>query len=212
MQVILTQSVAGVGKAGESYRVADGYARNYLIPRKLAVEATKGNLRNIEKIQADSLEREAAARAAAEKVYAQVDGQRLTMPARVSADGSKLYGSVTPQDIADTLKRMTDQEIDKRTILTDAIKRVGSYNVPIRVYAGLTAHVEVVVYPEGQKPPAAKTAEEIAAEEAAAAAALAPVAVAPVEAPEAAEASEEAEAPAAEEDEELTPDFDQEAE
>jgi len=189
MQVILTQSVAGVGKAGETHKVADGYARNYLIPRKLAVEATKGNLRNLEKIQEDSLKREAEARSAAEKVYAAVDGQRLTMPARVSSDGSKLYGSVTPQDIANSLKASTGQELDKRTILTDAIKRIGAYNVPIRVYAGLTAHVDVVVYPEGQKPP---TPEEIAAAAAAAAAPFQPVEI-PTPAAEAAPEEEAAE-------------------
>jgi large subunit ribosomal protein L9 len=154
MQVILTQSVAGVGKAGESHKVADGYGRNYLVPRKLAVEATKGNLRNLEKIQADSMEREAEQRSAAEKVYAAVDGQRLLMPARVSADGNKLYGSVTAQDIADALGALTSQEIDKRSVLTAALKRVGTVRVPVRVYAGLTANIDVVVYPEGQQPPA----------------------------------------------------------
>jgi large subunit ribosomal protein L9 len=153
MQVILTQSVAGVGKAGESHKVADGYGRNYLIPRKLAVEATKGNMRNLEKIQEDSLKREAEARSAAEKVFAAVDGQRLTIPARVSSDGSKLYGSVTPQDIANALEAATKQTLDKRTVLTDAIKRIGTTEVPVRVYAGLTAHISVVVYPEGHQPP-----------------------------------------------------------
>ncbi|HEY3267866.1 MAG TPA: 50S ribosomal protein L9 [Armatimonadota bacterium] len=153
MQVILTQSVTGVGKAGEAHKVADGYARNYLIPRKLAVEATKGNLRNLEKIQEDSLKREAAARSAAEKVLAAIDGVRLNMPARVSADGSKLYGSVTTQDIANALKSVTGQELDKRLVLTDAIKRVSIQEVPIRVYAGITARVTVAVYPEGQQPP-----------------------------------------------------------
>lgn len=166
MQVILTQSVTGVGKAGESHRVADGYARNYLIPRRLAVEATKGNVRNLEKIQADSQARETEARAAAEKVYAIVDGQRLTIPARVSADGNKLYGSITAQDIADALKAATQQEIDKRNVLTAALKRIGSVRVPVRVYAGLTAHIDVVVYPEGQQPPApeAPVVEAAAAE------------------------------------------------
>lgn len=154
MQVILTQSVAGVGKAGESHKVADGYGRNYLIPRKLAVEATKGNMRNLEKIQTDSLKRESEARSAAEKVFAAVDGQRLTIPARVSSDGSKLYGSVTPQDIANALEAATKQTLDKRTVLTDAIKRVSTTEVPVRVYAGLTARITVVVYPEGQQPPA----------------------------------------------------------
>lgn len=164
MQVILTQSVTGVGKAGESHNVADGYARNYLIPRRLAVEASKGNLRNLEKIQADSQAREAEARAAAEKVYAQVDGQRLTIPARVSADGNKLYGSITAQDIADALKAATNQEVDKRNVLTAALKRIGTVRVPVRVYAGLTAHVDVVVYPEGQQPPAPEEAKAEAAE------------------------------------------------
>jgi large subunit ribosomal protein L9 len=154
MQVILTQSVAGVGKAGESHKVADGYGRNYLIPRKLAVEATKGNMRNLEKIQTDSMTREAQARSAAEKVFAAVDGQRLTIPARVSSDGSKLYGSVTTQDIANALEAATGQKLDKRTVLTDAIKRVGSTEAPVRVYAGLVARITVVVYPEGQQPPA----------------------------------------------------------
>lgn len=157
MQVILTQSVAGVGKAGEAHKVADGYGRNYLIPRKLAVEATKGNVRNLEKIQADSQKRETEARAVAEKVYAAIDGQRLPIPARVSADGSKLYGSVTAQDIADAIHSATGQDIDKRSVLTAALKRVGTVRVPVRVYAGLTGHVDIVVHPEGQQPPTAES-------------------------------------------------------
>lgn len=153
MQVILTQSVQGVGKAGEEHKVADGYARNYLIPRKMAVEATKGNLRNLEKIREDALKREAESRAAAEKVLAAIDGQRINIAARVSPDGSKLYGSITTQDIADRLKAATGQEIDKRSVLTDAIKIVSINPIPVRVYAGMTAQITVVVHPEGQKPP-----------------------------------------------------------
>lgn len=167
MKVILTQSVQGVGKAGELHNVADGYARNYLIPRRLAVEASKGNLRNLEKIQAEATQREAAARAAAEKVLAAVEGLRITIPARVSPDGSKLYGAITAADIARNVSAVSGQEIDKRMVLSEPIKAIGGYRVPIRVYAGLTGTVTVVVYPEGQQPPAEEQpVEEAAAPEA----------------------------------------------
>jgi large subunit ribosomal protein L9 len=194
MKVILTQSVQGVGKAGELHNVADGYARNYLIPRRLAVEASKGNLRNLEKIQAEATQREAAARAAAEKVLAAVEGLRITIPARVSPDGSKLYGAITAAEIAKNISAISGQEIEKRMVLSEPIKSIGGYRVPVRVYAGLTGTVTVVVYPEGQQPPA----EEQPVEEAAApepAPAPAPAAQAPAEPESGAAEAEEEEAP-----------------
>jgi len=154
MEVILTQSIQGVGKAGEAHKVADGYARNYLIPRRMAVAATKGNMRNLDKIRTEAEKREAEHRSAAEKVLAAIDGLRLLIPARVSPDGAKLYGAVTPQDIADVIKTESGQEVDKRGILTQAIKQIGTFPIPVRVYAGLSGNVTVVVYPEGQQPPA----------------------------------------------------------
>jgi large subunit ribosomal protein L9 len=204
MEVILMESVAGVGKAGETHKVADGYARNYLLPRRLAVEATKGNLRNLEKIRTDAEQREAEARTAAEKVLAAVDGQRITMPARVSPDGAKLYGSITGQDIATALEQKTGQAIDKRNVLTDALKQTGVFDVPVRVYAGLVGHVTVVVHPEGQQPPPPELDKPAPPEEVAPP--PVPVAEAPAEetpseaveaAPEADEAAGEAEEAAA---------------
>jgi large subunit ribosomal protein L9 len=160
MKVILTQSVQGVGKAGEMHNVADGYARNFLIPRRFAVEASKGNLRNLEKIQLEAQNREAEVRAAAEKVLKAIDGLRITLPARVSPDGSKLYGAITAADIAKAVSTASSNEIEKRTVLSEPLKSIGNYKIPIRVYAGITGHVNVVVYPEGQKPPAEEVVVE----------------------------------------------------
>ncbi|MBP1624815.1 MAG: ribosomal protein [Acidobacteria bacterium] len=147
MKVILKQDVEKLGKAGDVVKVVPGYGRNYLIPRRLAVEATPGNIKITEMervVQArrDHREKEAAALLAREIVKVTVSIRRK------SGEGGSLYGSVTAIDIADYL--ITHKiDIDKRKIqLEDPIKTLGEYEVPIRLHREVTVPIKVVVEAE----------------------------------------------------------------
>lgn len=134
LKVILQKDVKNIGKKGDVVDVAEGYGRNYLIPRGLAVEATSGNLRKIEharKAEAKKAERELKD---AQAVGAKIDGKTLEIEARVG-DAGKLFGSITNQEIADHLRRTFSVEIDRRKIeLKEPIKSLGSYPVQIKVH------------------------------------------------------------------------------
>jgi large subunit ribosomal protein L9 len=147
MEVILREHVDNLGKRGEVVKVANGYARNYLLPRKLALAVTEANKRQIER------EREAAeARELEEKSQAEAFGQRLSqteiqIPRRVG-ENNTLYGSVTSSDIAQALAAK-GFEIDKRKIqLVDPLKALGEVTVPIKVHREVTSQVKVTVVPE----------------------------------------------------------------
>jgi large subunit ribosomal protein L9 len=149
MKVILKQDIDKLGKIGEVVKVTPGYGRNYLIPRKLAVEATEGNLKiaEMEKIayaRRDQREKQSAALLAKEIA-------KLTVTIRQKAgEGGSLYGSVTAIDIADFL--ITHKiDIDKRKIhLEEPIKTLGEYQVPIRLHREVTVPIKVVVEPESE--------------------------------------------------------------
>ena len=148
MKVILKQNVKGLGKEGQLIDVADGYARNFLLPKKMAVEADNtamNEMRGKEEAQRRrvALEKQAA-REAAEKV------SKLTVRlyARAGADG-KLFGSVTSQDIADELKKSHGMDIEKRKIvLDDPIKTFGTYMAEVKFYPEISARLTVVVAEE----------------------------------------------------------------
>jgi large subunit ribosomal protein L9 len=149
MNVILKQDVEKLGKTGDVVKVAPGYGRNYLIPRRLAVEATPGNMRIVEmeksaQARRDHREKESATLLARDIV-------KLTVTIRRKAgEGGSLYGSVTAIDIADFL--VTHKiDIDKRKIhLEEPIKTVGEYQVPIRLHREVTVPIKVVVEAESE--------------------------------------------------------------
>jgi len=149
MNVILKQDVDKLGKTGDVVKVAPGYGRNYLIPQKLAVEATPGNLKNVEleKVAAarrDQRDKEAATLLARDIVKLSVTIQRK------AGEGGTLYGSVTAIDIAERLAAHKI-EIDKRKIqLDEPIKTVGEYQVPIRLHREVSVPVKVVVEAEAE--------------------------------------------------------------
>jgi large subunit ribosomal protein L9 len=145
MKVVLTQDVAGLGKAGEVKKVADGYGRNYLIPRGLAVLARTGLVRQAEeqrRATGKKADREAAdARALAERL-AQVT---LTFKAK-AGEQDKLYGSITSGDIIEELAKQIGQELDRRKVLLERpIKQLGSHQVTIRLATDIAAELAVVV-------------------------------------------------------------------
>ena len=148
MKVILTADVAVLGKSGEMKVVADGYALNFLIPQKLAVPAAGGAYRAWQHDIASREDKRKRERDEAEINANRIGGTTLTMGVKVG-DGGKLYGSITAKDIADALARR-GIEVDRHKIdLDEPLKSLGTYKVAIRVLAGMTPEVTIVVEPKG---------------------------------------------------------------
>ena len=148
MEVILREHVDNVGKRGEVVKVADGFARNYLLPRKLALPVTPGNLKHIERERAKFDAREAEERQGAEAVAARLVGLVVLITRKVG-ETEALYGSVTSADIVASLAAQ-GLEIDKRKIqLHEPIKRLGEYEVPIKLHRDVVAPIKVKVVSEG---------------------------------------------------------------
>ena len=148
MKVILTKDVAKLGKSGEMKVVADGYATNFLIPHELAVPAAGGAYRAWQHDIASREEKRKREREEAEIYARRIESTTLTMGVKVG-EGGKLYGSITTKDIADALARR-GIEIDRHKIeLDDPLKSLGTYKVAVKVYAGMTSEVTIVVEPKG---------------------------------------------------------------
>jgi large subunit ribosomal protein L9 len=148
MKVILTQNVPGVGDAGTVKEVADGYARNYLIPKKLATAATKGSVKQAE-AQAEMIARKAnKQRQELQTASSALDGKSVTIRARVGSE-NRLYGSVTPADVAEAVSKQLGLTVDRRRIeLAEAIHRTGTYTATADFGSGIVATFNVEVAPE----------------------------------------------------------------
>lgn len=146
--VLLREDIEDLGARGEIVRVKAGYARNYLLPRKLAVQATATNVKQIEQERAALLKKEAKEKSTAEEQAGKMKALRLAFTRKVGDHGI-LYGSVTSMDIAEALKER-GYEIDRRRIsLRDAIKETGEFTVPVRLHREVTVDIPVEVSPEG---------------------------------------------------------------
>lgn len=144
MKVILLQDIKDTGKQEEIITVSDGYARNYLFPRKLAVEAVGGALKNLEIKKALELRRSEKILQKAAQDKAALEGKSVTIYAKSGA--GKLYGRITVQDIASAINSTLGMNIDKRKIsLIDSIKDLGQYNVPVKLHRDITVNVTVNV-------------------------------------------------------------------
>lgn len=148
MKVILTQNVPNLGQAGQLKDVADGYARNYLLPRGLVKPATQGALKQA------AMERKAAERKQAKvqtetrELAATLSNTQVVFKAKVG-EQHRLFGSITAADIADELSQKVGQEIDKRHVeLSEPIRNLGEFKVPVRLAPGVEPSVTVVVEPE----------------------------------------------------------------
>ena len=145
MKVILKQDVKGIGKKDEIHEVSDGYARNFLFPRKLAAvaDASAVNIARGKEAAADFHEAETVA--AAQAVAAKIEGKTVTIKAKGGASG-RLHGKVTGKEVADLLTALTGTEIDKKKVeLPSAIKEFGSYDASVRLYAGVIAPFKLKV-------------------------------------------------------------------
>jgi large subunit ribosomal protein L9 len=148
MEVILREHVENLGQRGDVVKVASGYARNYLLPRKLALTLTDGNRKQIERERKVADLREAEERQGAEGIAARLAGVEIVIARRVGGTEA-LYGSVTSADIAESLAAK-GFEIERRRIqLADPIKQLGEFQVPVRLHREVTANVKVVVAKEG---------------------------------------------------------------
>jgi large subunit ribosomal protein L9 len=149
MEVILRDHVENVGKRGEVVKVADGYARNYLLPRKLALAATPGNLKQIERERVKLDAKEAEEKTAAEAIALRMSAIQVVISRKVG-ETEALYGSVTSADIAEALGKL-GYETDKRKIgLREPIKKLGEVTVPLKLHPEVVVQVPVRVVAEGK--------------------------------------------------------------
>ena len=146
MKVILLCDVKGSGKKDDILNVSDGYARNFLFPKKWAVEATPGAVKEIERKRANEEKLERDRRDAAQKVAESIRGQMITLKVKCGAQG-RLYGSITNQEIADALKEQFGVEVEKRRIECEPIRQTGDVIMEVKVYSGISANMKLRVEP-----------------------------------------------------------------
>lgn len=145
MKVIILEEVKKLGKKGDVIEVSEGYARNFLLPRKLAVEATAVNVNSINQQKASEARKRQQAIDEAKLMAAQLSKLTVTISVK-TGEGGKLFGSVTGKDIADALAEQHNIELDKRKIeIKDAIKGLGTYPVIIKVHPEITSRIEVYI-------------------------------------------------------------------
>lgn len=148
MKVIFLQDVKGSGKKGEVKNVADGYARNFLIGKGLAVEATAKNMNLLDGQKASEQHKKDVEKQNAEEIKAAIDGKKIVAPAKAGSNG-KLFGSVTTGTIAELIEKQFGKKIEKKKIsLKSDIKNFGTYEADIKLYNGVNARVTVEVVEE----------------------------------------------------------------
>jgi len=145
MLVLLKQDVKGSGKAGDIVKVSDGYARNMLLPKGLAVEATDANIRAAEKQKERIAQKAAEDRAAAEELSEALKEKSITIKAK-AGEGGRLFGAITSKDIAEAASAQLNLEIDKKKIELDSpIKSVGTYTAILRLYSEIKGELKITV-------------------------------------------------------------------
>jgi large subunit ribosomal protein L9 len=147
MEIILKEDVANLGSRGDVVKVAEGYGRNFLLPRKLAIEASAGNKKVIEQMRSATLRRGAKEKAQAEELSKQFEGLSVSFQRR-SSEHDQLFGSVTSGDIAEALEKK-GFNLDRRKIqLHEPLKTVGEFTIPVKLHKDVTAHLKVVIEKE----------------------------------------------------------------
>src|ERR1700739_3203971 len=147
MEVILKEDVAKLGSRGDVVKVAEGYGRNYLLPRKLAIQANESNKAVIVQMKAAAVRRSAKEKTQAEELAKQCEGTSVSFT-RKSGENDQLFGSVTSSDLADALAKK-GFNLDRRKIqLHEPLKTVGEFTVPVKLHKDVTAHLKVVIEKE----------------------------------------------------------------
>jgi large subunit ribosomal protein L9 len=151
MQVLLLKDVEGLGRAGDVKNAAGGYAQNFLFPRKLAIPASEGTLKQAQSLREATERRRQHKMIEAKSMAARLDGQVLSFTAR-AGEGDRLYGSITSHDVAEALAKAAGTAIDHHYVnLEHPIKTLGEHEVPIKLAAGATATVKVRVERESEE-------------------------------------------------------------
>lgn len=145
MKIILLEDVKGTGKAGDVVVVSPGHARNFLIPRKLAKEATPANIRELERVKAENAARRAEDLDSAKAMAKRLENIHVVIQSK-GGEGGKLFGSITSKDLSDALKDQHDIEIDRKRIQLDApLKQLGEHKVDIKLFAEVSGSLKVIV-------------------------------------------------------------------
>ena len=148
MKVVLRDDVENIGRKGDLIEVTDGFARNFLVPRGLAMKATKGVVQQAEAMRRNREARDARDREAAQALADQLTGKRIELRAR-AGEGGRLFGSVTSADVADAVRAQTGVELDRRkTQLAEPLKELGAVEVPVKLHADVEVMLTVDVVPE----------------------------------------------------------------
>jgi large subunit ribosomal protein L9 len=147
MEVILKEDVPKLGTRGDVVKVAEGYGRNFLLPKKLAIEASKGNKAVIDQMKSAAVRRSAKEKAGAEELSKQFEGLSVSFQRR-SGEHDQLFGSVTSGDIADAIEKK-GFNVDRRKIqLHEPLKTLGEFMIPVKLHKDVTAHLKVVIEKE----------------------------------------------------------------
>src|SRR5947207_15492548 len=144
MEIILRETIDNLGRAGQVVKVANGYARNYLLPKKLAYLATPGNLKVIEAERKSLLRKESKQKEDAEKLQQMLEAVHITIRRKVGEQNA-LYGSVTNSDVADELEKKGFQIEKRKIFMEDHIKTIGEFSIPVRLFKDVTAHIKLKV-------------------------------------------------------------------
>ncbi|WP_040214743.1 50S ribosomal protein L9 [Clostridium polynesiense] len=147
MKVILLSDVKNLGKKGEVINTSDGYARNFLFPRKLAEEATQENLHILNAKKETERRKKLAEMEEAQKVAEKLRNKELKLTTK-TGDSGRLFGAITSKDISELIKKQFNIEIDKKKIVMDTLKQVGTYEIEVKVYPEVATKMKVVIAPE----------------------------------------------------------------
>lgn len=147
MKVILLQDVKKIGKKGEVINASDGYARNFLFPKKLAEEATDSNLHILNNKKENERKQKLAEIEAAQKLASELKGKVIKVTSK-AGEGGKLFGAITSKDVAGLIKAQYKVEIDKKKIVMDTIKVAGGYEIEVKLYPEVSTKMKVIITAE----------------------------------------------------------------
>lgn len=147
MKVILLQDVKKIGKKGEVINASDGYARNFLFPKKLAKEATDANLHILNNQKENERKQKLAEIEAAQKLAGELKGKEVRIEGKVG-DNGKLFGAITSKDVAEEINKTYNVNIDKKKIVMDTIKVAGGYEVEVKLYPEVSTKMKVIIVPK----------------------------------------------------------------
>lgn len=147
MKVILLQDVKKIGKKGDVINTSDGYARNYLFPKKLAKEATENSLHILNNQKENERKKKLAELEAAQKLAAELKGKEIKITSKTGENG-KLFGAITSKDVAELIKKQYNVTVDKKKVVMETIKVAGEFQIEVKLYPEVATKMKVIVVPQ----------------------------------------------------------------